>query len=311
MLSHLHKKNQWMFSYRFMTMQMNEVLDGTQKIAKEDLFVNYLAVPDKMSMNMHMLMAMYGLSSKITLMTMLNFNQYAMNMSMLGGTGPHQHPGSAEHGGSGHNMQAAGFGDVKLSALFGLINERQQQFFVSAGLSIPTGSIHVQGGDESMYSGQRLPYNMQMGSGTVDFLPCINYLYQKNKISYSLQASGSIRSYYNAVGYKLGNECTVNAWFGYQWADFLSSTVRLEGTAGSAIKGNDLTLYYNNEPAANPHNYGGQRASVFAGTSFHVKRGCFKKSKVSVEYGLPFFQSLNGPQMGQKSGLFVSASFTL
>lgn len=309
MISHVHSKNEWMFSYKYMNMNMAGIQSGTQAVDKNDVFVNYLMAPDKMRMDMHMLMGMYGVTDKLTVMAMLNYNINTMDMSMFTATG-HHHTGHTEGDTSRiHHMQSAGVGDIKLNALYSLIRQPNHQLLLSAGVSMPIGRMDIKGtGDDAMYPNKNYPYAMQLGSGTYDILPCVSYMYQRNKITFSTQVSSIIRTGYNSMGYKLGNEATLNTWFAYQWLSFLSSSVRIEGNIADKINGNDPTLYAYNEPAAHTSNYGGQRVNCAIGSVFQIKKGFLKNNRLSVEYGLPVYQNLNGIQM--KWGHTLTASLS-
>jgi hypothetical protein len=311
MISHVHKKHEWMVSYRYMGMDMDGLLSGTTTTTKNDVYVNYLMAGNKMSMNMHMVMAMYGVTNKLTLMAMFNYNIALMSMSMLDTGMPHMHGGMVMGGTTASmNMKTAGLGDIKLQALYSVIKRPRHQLLVSAGISIPTGNTQLKGGLESMYPNQRYPYAMQLGSGTFDVMPGINYLYQKGKITMSSQVTSVIRTGYNSIGYKLGNEATSNSWLAYQWHRIISSSIRMEASMAKKIDGYDQTLYYYNEPSANSFNYGGKKVNVFIGSVFQFKRGILKNNRLGIEYGQPIYQNLNGIQMKTKQAINASWAIT-
>ncbi|HEU4716893.1 MAG TPA: hypothetical protein VFU15_03630, partial [Bacteroidia bacterium] len=83
MTTHIHAKGQWSFLYSYMYMDMRGNRKGTSKLSDDDIFATYAMAGDKMSMQMHMLMIMYGISNRITVMGMLNYYQNNMSMSML------------------------------------------------------------------------------------------------------------------------------------------------------------------------------------------------------------------------------------
>jgi hypothetical protein len=308
MISHTHSKNEWMFSYKYMRMQMNDLLSETQTISKNDVFVNYLMSPDKMFMDMHMIMGMYGLNNRLTLMAMFNYNKTIMNMSMF--TAAHHHAGSDTTMAMTHSMQTNGLSDFKCSMLYRLMDLPNYQLLFSAGVSFPLGSIAVKGASkDAMYPNRPYPYSMQLGSGTFDLLPCVNYLYQKSKFTSSIQISGIVRTHYNSMNYKLGNELTLHTWLSYQWLSFLSHSVRLEGHFADKISGYDSTLYAYNEPAANTANYGGKRLNIAFGTVAQFKKGFMKQNRFAFEYVMPIYQHLNGIQM--KFNNTLSASWSI
>jgi hypothetical protein len=305
MISHIHQKGQWMLSYRYTMTQMEGNQSGTRAIQNELVFNDYLLAPSSMRMHMHMLMGMYGISSRITLMTMFSYMQQSMRMEMFPTGSSHQH-GVDIHGGQ-HSQVSSGLGDTRLYVLWGLPKYRNHQFMLSLGFNLPTGSITQKGDmDDLIYADRHLPYSMQLGSGSVDFLPGLTYLYQLGKWSSSLQLSSTLRYFTNKLGYHRGHEGCFNSWLSYRWLPSFSSSLRIETTASSAIVAQDRSLYTQLEPAANPHNYGGYVASLYGGTLFHPSLSCLKQHRVGIEFGLPIYQYLKGIQQPQQYTVYGS-----
>ena len=92
MISHVHYKNEWMVSYRYMNMGMNGLQSGVKSISENDVFTNYIMSPSSMKMDMHMLMGMYGITDRLTAMVMLNYTTSSMDMNMFSTDG-HNHAG--------------------------------------------------------------------------------------------------------------------------------------------------------------------------------------------------------------------------
>jgi hypothetical protein len=295
MISHIHTKKEWMLSYRFMNMGMKELTAGT-----EEVFYSYLMAPERMNMQMHMFMGMYGITDRLTAMVMLNYQVNSMEMNMY--TMHHSH-GNMSMSSPQHSMNTSGLGDVKVQALHGVVQRDTWQLLVTLGASIPTGNIYLKGkSDDAMYANARYPYGMQLGSGTVDVLPGISHLYQRNGLALGTTVSGIYRAHRNSLGYKLGNEATLSSWIAYQWLTVVSSSVRVEGTVAGPVQGRDAQLYTYMEPSTNPVNYGGKRINAYIGSSFHFK-GALKNNRLGVEYGLPLYQQLNGFQLMQTYGV--------
>ncbi len=291
MLSHTHSKGEWMFSYRFMNMNTRGMEQNGTSISNDQIYNQYLFSSDRMSMNMHMLMAMYGVSNKLTLMAMTEYRQSSMNMVAPEGS-THIHNGVPMSGSMAHTMKTSGFGDLSITALYSIINSSQHHVLFSGGISIPTGSVQNKGDDGSMYPNARYSYMMQQGSGTWDVKPGLTYTYKGDKLTASTQLVSTIRTGYNQVGYKLGNELGFNNWVAYQWLPWLSTSLRAELLQTGKIKGNDPTLYAYTEPAANAANYGGTIALVYAG----VNTFFLGNNKIGIEAGLPVYQKSNGIQ---------------
>lgn len=301
MLGHEHPKGVWKISYRYMNMMMDGILSGTKKVDDNFVFNKYIMSPQNMRMDMHMVMAMYGITNRLSLMAMFNYNFSSMKMNMLPGT-THNHSSTSGDNSNEMSAQTSGLGDTKLYAVYSAIDRGVHHVLLNVGVNIPTGSIQMKGAsDDLMYPSQRLPYMMQMGSGTIDFMPGITYLLTRNKSSFSTQITSVLRPFYNSLNYGLSNEYAVNIWGAYKWLPWVSSSVRMEGTSLGTIAGKDPLLFAGMEPSANALNYGGKNMSGFAGLNFYFLR----KNKISLEYGMPLYQNVNGVQMQQKSSIYA------
>jgi len=66
---HTHEVGEVMFSYRYMVMDMDGLIDGSDSISRADVFAEGFAVtPTEMTMEMHMFGLMYAWSDELTLM---------------------------------------------------------------------------------------------------------------------------------------------------------------------------------------------------------------------------------------------------
>ena len=185
MSDHRHKKGEWMTSYRYMYMDMSGNRDGTDSLSPEEIattvanpFANppmmpptLRVVPTDMPMQMHMVGGMYGLTDRITLMAMGMY--LTKEMDHITFQGP---MGTTRLG--EFTTETSGFGDTTVGAIIGLddgsYEHRQINFGIA--LSLPTGSI-----DETdqiltpmgTTPSPRLPYPMQLGSGSFDLKPSL------------------------------------------------------------------------------------------------------------------------------------------
>ena len=118
---HVHKKNEYMFSYRFMKMEMKNLFQGNNKISKVNTMSSpngasnssgtYMNAPDSMSMDMHMFGGMYAPSDYLTLMLMGSYNNKEMTTQRM-----------PMAGGRKFNVNSSGFGDVRLTFLSKIMN---------------------------------------------------------------------------------------------------------------------------------------------------------------------------------------------
>jgi len=100
---HMHKKGEWMLSYRYMFMDMDGNRDGTRRVSDDAVLADYPVTPRKMDMEMHMLGVMYGLTDRVTLMAMMPFARLDMD--------------HRTRMGARFNTRSTGIGDLKLSGM--------------------------------------------------------------------------------------------------------------------------------------------------------------------------------------------------
>ncbi len=311
MFSHVHKKKEWMLAYNFMQMNMNGLLDGSSNISTNEVFKTYIAASTKMQMQMYMLMGMYGISDRLTVMGMLNFNSNSMNMQMLP-TAAMNMPGMEMMGSNGTmpSMMSAGFGDAQLYAMYALLKDENSELIVTGGLNLPTGSINQKGkSDDVFYPNSNLTYMMQLGTGTLDVLPGLSYKFQQNKFAIGTQFNSSIKTSFNSNHYRLGNIATINIWSAYSIFKWLNPSVRVEAASVGKIHDVDASIYALNEPAANTINYGGNTLRCFVGTSFPIQLTANKAMKISAEYGLQAYQKYNGVQVPIKNVINANINY--
>jgi hypothetical protein len=311
MTDHLHPKGEWAFSYNFMNMSMQGNLVGAQSVASETLLNTYMMAPDQMQMQMHMFMGMYGLTNRLTLMTMLHYNRNNMSMVMM--------PMEQMMNMPGMNMtmmdmpstcSSTGLGDTKVWALYKLRERGRQRIVLAGGLNLPTGSTRAKG-TTLLGENTRLPYMMQLGSGTLDVFPAITYTDGRNKWYWGVNMEGSVPLGTNRQGYAWGPKIKSSAWMSYKWSNWLASSLRVEATAGGKIIGYDplIAPLMLNDPCADAANTGGKRASAYLGLQFSQLGRILPGASAQIEFGMPFYQNLNGPQMGLRQTLQAGLSY--
>ncbi|MEY4876208.1 MAG: hypothetical protein RL708_1357 [Bacteroidota bacterium] len=310
MMSHLHQKNKWMFSYSYMNMAMKGLVNGNKTISENEVYNNYLMLSTKMNMQMHMLMAMYGVSNKLTLMAMFNYRINTMNMQM-----PHTSNSimqNMHHSNiANETMMSSGFADIQLFAMYCLFKNETHQLIVFSGLNVPTGNINKKGkADDMAYPSSQLSYAMQLGTGTWDVLPGLSYTIQQNKFASGIQWNNSLRFFNNSNNYRVGNETALHLWGAYSWLNTISSSIHIETNYVGEIKGKDAALYEFNEPSANVENYGGRFLRAYIGSSYTSKNKSLSHFRISAEYGFQLIQQYNGIQIPLKNILNTSINYS-
>jgi len=300
---HVHKKGEIMLSYRFMHMDMQGNRNGTSSLLPETIvttaanrFANppmqpptLRVVPTEMSMNMHMLGVMYAPSDRITLMGMLNFLE--KDMDHITYMGP---MGSTVLG--GFTTETSGVGDVSVSALIKVLDNGRNQWHITAGISLPTGDIEEVGTILTPMNTQpspRLPYPMQLGSGTIDPILGLTVSGRADKWGWGGQWRSVFRLGENDENYTLGDEHRITGWTSYLLHPTLSLSGRLEYYDRGNIDGID-PLILAPVQTADPDRQRIQRVDVGLGANFLLPG---RRHRIALEISAPIVQDLDGPQL--------------
>jgi hypothetical protein len=283
--AHAHSQGDWMFSYRFMRMDMDGNRDDSDRISTNRVLKDYMIAPQSMTMDMHMLGAMYGVNDDVTVMLMVPYLDVEMD--------------HVTRMGAKFTTRTNGIGDVKLSSLIRMQEWNGGQLSLNAGISIPTGSIDEKD-DTPAGANQHLPYPMQLGSGTYDLMPGLTYLGNNDMLSWGAQGVGTIRLSDNDNDYSLGDRFNLTTWIVKEWTSQFSSSLRVNGEWWSNIDGSDRKLSPmapNMVPTADPDKRAGRRFDLLVGASFSPASGWFAGQRIAAEFGAPVYQNLDGPQL--------------
>ena len=299
---HMHNKGEWMVSYRFMSMSMSGNLSGVDDISDETIVTTVenrfgtpatlRVVPQNMTTDMHMLGAMYAPSDNFTLMAMLPYIDKDMRLTTYQGT-----TGTTVLG--DFDSKSSGFGDLKVGSLIRVFDDSTHHVHFNAMVSLPTGSIDESGvvlAPTGATVESRLPYAMQLGSGTYDLMPGITYTGKSNSLTWGAQYSGTFRQGDNSEGYTLGDENKVNLWWQYEFVPSFSGSVGFEYFDSDSIDGidDDIALPVQ---TADPDNYGRTVQSLKVGVNWIQQHGAFRNTRVALEYSKPIKQDVNGIQL--------------
>jgi hypothetical protein len=282
---HTHEPGEWMFSYRYMRMGMNGMRDNDESISRSKVLEDYPVTPTSMDMEMHMVGAMYAPIERLTLTLMLPWVRLEMD--------------HRTRTGATFTTRSDGIGDLRVGGLVDLWQGDAHHIHANLGLSIPTGSLSQEDNTPRPTGSDRLPYPMQIGTGTWDFLPGLTYRGELRAFSWGAQARGEVRMNENHAGYRVGNEYALTAWGAYELADWVSTSLRLEWLHSMNYRGREQSEAVNPAvvPTADPGRRAVRRLDALLGFNFIVPHGRFSGIRFAVEAGIPAFQHLDGPQL--------------
>jgi len=272
---HMHEMGEWMVSYRYMSMNMDGLLKGSNTVAPTMMATGFMPnmLPTEMTMDMHMFGTMYAISNQWTLMGMLNYLDNEMSMPM-------------------GKMDSSGLGDIKIAGLYDLAQwDSGRRMHLKLGLNLPTGSI------DEKHNGNILGYGMQLGSGTYDFEPAITYLAQTENYSYGAQLGGILRIGENDQDYTLGNKFEATLWGARKITDSLSASAKFDYSSQSEVDGKDSRMNEAMSPALNPNSQGRDITTFGLGLNYYFKDGGLSGHRLAAEWETPIDQKVNGVQL--------------
>ena len=308
MADHRHGKGELMVSLRYMHMDMSGNRDGTDSLSPGEIATTVpnpfagnpgmpptlRVVPLEMPMKMLMPGVMYGLNDRVTLLAMGMYLENEMeHVTYQGGMGTTRL--------GRFTTESAGWGDTTVGAIIGLDDGANKHGQVNLGLSLslPTGSIVETGRvltPMDMQPTLRLPYPMQLGSGTYDLKPSLTARGRSGQWSYGGQVSGTIRLNENDEGYTLGDVYGATAWLAYEARPWISLSGRFKARSAGQVNGRDPQIMAPVQ-TADPDNHGGETVEALIGMNLAGQSGALKGHRLAFELGLPLYRDLNGPQL--------------
>jgi len=294
---HIHNKGDWMFSYRYMYMNMEDLKQGANDAKLTEALANYMVTPINMPMNMHMLGAMYAPSDNLTLMAMTNITSMKMDhVTRMEGA---------------FTTKVAGLGDISLSALYRFFNKNSKTMHGQLGVSLPTGSITESDVTPASAPNETiLPYPMQLGTGTFDTHLAITYLAQNEFLSFGSQLKSTLRFGENNRDFRYGNRYSFTNWIALKTTDWLSFSIKAEGLLLNEISGQDQNLIPMMVITADTTNSGGSFINTGLGFNIYVPNGSLKNLRFGLELGLPLYQDLNGIQLKTKETITTGIQYS-
>jgi len=299
MADHTHKAGEWMFSYRAMHMEMDGNRNGKSRLSTSEVHNQFMVAPEKMDMEMHMLGAMYAPNDDVTLNIMVPYIKNSMD---------HITRTNVKF-----ETVGEGLGDISLGAIFNLASKHvdgdtpiQHRLLANIGVSLPTGDDDIRDHAANPNVEIKLPYPMQVGSGTYNLIPGLTYLGQQVNGNYSwgAQAMATIHVGTNDEGWSRGDKLQVTGWLARLLSENVSASVRLNAQKWDRIDGRDNDLTPGMVQTANPGLLAGKRADLSLGLNVKVSG---TGHRFAVEVGKPIWQNLDGPQL--ETDMIVTAGW--
>ncbi|AWB64953.1 hypothetical protein C2869_00185 [Saccharobesus litoralis] len=298
MADHLHHKDGWMFSYRYMDMKMSGLQQGKDDISHSDALQKYMMLPKNMQMKMHMFGLMYGWSDEVTLMLMTHYLSNDMDSVMRMNNSAQNHGHMADM-----NMpmmfstSSSGLGDSKALVLVNLVGTADYRIHYQFGLSLPTGDID-QTAQTPMHQHAMLGYPMQLGTGTYNVLGGVTGVWQYQQLQLGSQLNFDSPLSDNEQNYKPGREWRWHNWAGYQITQCLNMTLRLTWLDKANYSGQDPRLNPMMMPTADPSARGFEQIDIGLGVNYQIGQ-----HRLSAEWSEASQLKVDGMQMANREQL--------
>ena len=281
----VHDSGEIKFSYRLQVENRAGLVEGRDRIQPGPVEVAYEdgSIPVSFRSYAHVMELTWKPSDAITLFVTLPFYERTLDQ-YVASTGVR------------YRRSVRGFGDAVLNSLYRVFGNELHRVHLNLGLSLPSGSTN-ESAEAPAGSLQRLPYIMQLGTGTLALEPGFTYNGLYRRTTWGAQVLGVLQAGTNSEGYKVGNRYSFSGWVGRRWKPWLRTSFRVHWQQWFDATGADDQLDPLLSPLADPTLQAGERLDALFAVDFYVGGGRFKGMRISVEAGLPAFQDLDGPQL--------------
>lgn len=245
----------------------------------------YTTTPRSLETTIHRFELAYAPHPRVTLVAELPFVQKEFERA--------DPTGSAVCAGASRcQVQTEGVGDLGFAVIVPFIRKGREGTQVHIGFDVPTGSIRR---GEPDIGGVRLPYDAQIGNGTVDFEWGWTYRGETDRFAWGGQAVGRHPLARNGLDYREGSSFAGRIWGAAELLSGWSISLRGEWKKQNEIEGFDRGLDKSLDPSADPEKRDGTWLTLAPGMSFRIP--ALQDQRLGVEFSWPVYRSLDGPQL--------------
>jgi hypothetical protein len=264
--------------YRFERIQRQGLLIGDRDVSHAYVIANsyqpYDRTPRSLTVTAHTFELSYSPHPRATLVVEVPFIQKELE--------------TLHDSGLRTQEQTRGVGDVGFALVVPFIRKGNESSHVHVGFDVPTGSIR-RGGDA-----MRLPFDSQIGNGTVDLEWGWTYRGSMDWLSWGGQAVGRHPVGRNDLHYREGSRFEVSIWGATRIFNGLSASLRLAWEKQNNIRKFEAPQSIT-DPSDNSKARGGTYITLSPGITLGLPR--LGNQRVAVEVGVPVYQHLSGPQL--------------
>lgn len=270
-------------SYRYGLSLFDGVADGTDQLSSSNVLGTWGTTPSHARQQRHTLLLEYGVTSDLTLLALLPFQDMTIrSRDGLGGV---------------FDSSTVDPGDLGAQALLVLWRGDRQQIHLNLGVQLPVG-VDQTSRNPPLATSPNDTYVLRPWSGTYAFLPGLTWRGQTDDWTWGLQGLGTVRLGTNSYGYRLGDRGNLTGWMARRLSERWSLSGRLDGQIWGNLHGADDRLNLAITPLNLPGAQGGRRLDLLGGFNWYLPGGDLVAGQwFSLEGGAPVYQDLDGPQL--------------
>ena len=278
------------FGYRYFQDAFEGTLVGTDEVTSADVLDFFTVATPTYDRTTHELDLRFGLTDFLTIQGSVPFYRNTM---------------LKETAATLFETSSDVVGDVSIRGLFRLLEMDEHRLSLTLGATVPLGTLGERGPTASSTSAV-LPFTMQGGSGSPDFLLGGTYQVQNDVASVGAQVNSVLRFRDNKQNYRLGNRYDLSIWGAYKISDWASFSLRGFFEHWNSVEGSDARTNGTEDPLANQFAQGGERVVIPFGFNLYLREGNAAGHRLLVEYYYTVHEDLNGPQPSAGRTLVIS-----
>lgn len=306
-------KKRWHFSYEYRHLNVGRYQSGTERLTFDEVQFtpgetrtnsNYPIVPTFIKQGVHAFSVGRDISDEMSLSVSIPLvRQGTEHISAIADFEEFE-------------IKSEDLGDITLLGQYRFHRSAMSHASFGFGISFPTGSIDELGDTPRAGRGtlERLPYTMQIGSGTYDFLATVGYERDLANWAVGVGAHATIRTGTNDNDYRLGNNYGLEVTAHYKGWSRIRPGLSLSVRATDRINGRDESLLIPGAPfpfgasITDPDNFGGEKAKI--GGSLRVCLNDVCGLNLVLKGAVPFYQNLNGIQPRERFSLSTAVNYS-
>ena len=303
---HFHKKGEYMVSVRHLKMFMGGNRNGTKDLSDAEIIqlpnpyqmgsmpAKLSVVPQDMDMDMTMFGMMYAPSDSVTLMGMAMYMGKDMKTNTYKGAMDRAYLGTS-------NTSSSDLSDISISALIKLLKTDTSRWHVELGLQQSIGKTDAKDtmlNPMNERTSMLLPYGMQVSDKSTTLVSALTGVGNRGEWVYGTQLR--LKNHINKDVWHFGDSIAATGWLQRGFSVNTAFSFRTTYRAQNDITGRNTSIVAPVQ-TANPQNYGGKIAELGIGINQLLKviPGDYS-DRIGLEFVVPVYQDLNGPQMKSK-----------